>query len=61
MAGLALLIAESAPQQKDLMICVVMALLEDQKCHDGCPTAPCWACARLSDRRLHLLNWLATG
>ena len=30
MAALALLIAESAPQQKDLMIRLVMALLEDQ-------------------------------
>jgi hypothetical protein len=30
MAALALLIAESAPQQKDLIIRLVMALLEDQ-------------------------------
>jgi hypothetical protein len=30
MAALALLIAESAPQQKDLMIRLVMALLGDQ-------------------------------
>jgi hypothetical protein len=30
MAALALLIAESAPQQKELMIRLVMALLEDQ-------------------------------
>jgi hypothetical protein len=29
MAALALLIAESAPQQKDLIIRLVMALLED--------------------------------
>ena len=30
MAALALLIAKSHPQQKDLMIRLVMALLEDQ-------------------------------
>jgi hypothetical protein len=30
MAALALLIAESAPQQKELMIRLVMAMLEDQ-------------------------------
>jgi hypothetical protein len=30
MVALALLIAESAPQQKELMIRLVMALLEDQ-------------------------------
>jgi hypothetical protein len=30
LAALALLIAESAPQQKDLVIRLVMALLEDQ-------------------------------
>jgi len=62
MAALALLIAESAPQQKDLVIRLVMALLEDQDSPSPQPNPSLSACSFPPAFRKDCASWRrATG